>query len=292
MSITFKIRQTSSDMQPFLSVAQNYKVIFFDSYGVLKNHNGLIPGVQVVINELRSQGKFIRVLTNDASRTPEQQVERFAQTGLTGLRPSEIITSSMMAGLFLKDKVKSGQVAYLGTENSAQCITAVGLEAIPVSQVDFNNLDELSAMAFLDDEGFDWNTDLNKTINLLRKKKLQVIIANTDKIYPVAKNDVNIATGGIAKLFESILNRKFLHFGKPDTQMFHHAFEDINRFGSFEKSDVLMVGDTLNTDILGGNKFGIATMLVLSGNTSHRGYETRIRSSGIIPDYVCNSIVD
>jgi HAD superfamily hydrolase (TIGR01450 family) len=147
-------------------------------------------------------------------------------------------------------------------------------------------------MAFLDDEGFDWNTDLNKTINLLRKKKLQVIIANTDRIYPVAKNDVNIATGGIAKLFESILNRKFLHFGKPDTQMFHHAFEDINQFGNFEKSDILMVGDTLKTDILGGNKFGISTMLVLSGNTSHRSYETKIRTSGIIPDYVCNSIVE
>lgn len=279
-------------MHNFLSIANKYKVIFFDSYGVLKNHNGLIPNVQIVINELRQRGKFIRVLTNDASRTPEQQAERFAQTGLTGLRPSEIITSSMMASLFLKNKVKSGKVAYLGTPNSAQCITSIGLEAIPVSEVDFDNLDELSAMAFLDDEGFDWNTDMNKTMNLLRKKKMQVIIANTDKIYPVAKNDVNIATGGIAKLFETILNRKFLHFGKPDTQMFNHAFEDINQFGKFEKKDILMVGDTLKTDILGGNKFGISTMLVLSGNTSHRSHEIKIRTSGIIPNYVCKSIVD
>ncbi len=279
-------------MQNFLSITEKYKVIFFDSYGVLKNHNGLIPNVQLVINELRKQGKFIRVLTNDASRSPEQQAERFAQTGLTGLRPSEIITSSMMASLFLKNKVKTGKVAYLGTVNSAQCITSVGLEAVPVSAVDFNNLEAFSAMAFLDDEGFDWNTDMNKTINLLRKRKLQVIIANTDKIYPTAKNNVNIATGGIAKLFESILNRKFLHFGKPDTQMFNHAFEDINQFGDFEKSDILMVGDTLKTDILGGNKFGISTMLVLSGNTGHRSYENKIRSSGIIPDYICKSIVD
>ena len=279
-------------MQKFLSIAKKYKVIFFDSYGVLKNHNGLIPNVQIVIDELRKQGKFIRVLTNDASRTPEQQAERFEQSGLSGLRPSEIVTSSMMASFFLKDKVREGKVAYLGTENSAKCITSVGLEAVPVSHIDLNNLEDFSAMVFLDDEGFDWNTDLNKTINLLRKKKLQVIIANTDRIYPVAKNDVNIATGGIAKLFESILNRKFLHFGKPDTQMFHHAFEDINQFGNFEKSDILMVGDTLKTDILGGNKFGISTMLVLSGNTSHRSYETKIRTTGIIPDYVCNSIVE
>ena len=279
-------------MQKFLSIAEKYKVIFFDSYGVLKNYNGLIPNVQLVINELRSQGKFIRVLTNDASRSPEQQAERFAKGGLIGLRSSEINTSGMMASHFLKQKVKDGKVAYLGTKNAAQYITSVGLEAIAVSDVDFSDLSQITAMVFLDDEGFDWNTDMNKTINLLRKKKMPVIIANTDKIYPTAKNDVNIATGGIAKLFESVLNRKFLHFGKPDTQMFNYAFENINRYGYFERKNILMVGDTLNTDILGGNKFGISTMLVLSGNTSERSYETKIRSSGIIPDYVCQSIVD
>lgn len=279
-------------MQNFLSIAEKYKVIFFDSYGVLKNYNGLIPNVQDVINKLRSQGKFIRVLTNDASRSPEQQAERFAQSGLKGLRPSEIITSGMMASLFLQQKVKKGQVAYLGTKNAAQYITAIGLEAIAVGDIDFNNLEDITAMTFLDDEGFDWNTDMNKTINLLRKKKIPVIIANTDKIYPTAKNDVNIATGGIAKLFESILDRKFLHFGKPDTQMFNYAFNNINRYGFFERKDILMIGDTLSTDILGGNKFGISTMLVLSGNTSERSYETQIRSTGIIPDYVCKSIVD
>ncbi|MFK7947047.1 MAG: HAD-IIA family hydrolase [Saprospiraceae bacterium] len=279
-------------MQKFLSIAKKYKVIFFDSYGVLKNYNGLIPNIQVVINELRNQGKFIRVLTNDASRSAAQQAARFDQSGLKGLQPSEIITSGMMASLFLQQKVKTGQVAYLGTKNSAQYIRSVGLKAIAVGDIDFENLDAITAMVFLDDEGFDWNTDMNKTINLLRKKKMPVIIANTDKIYPTAKNDVNIATGGIAKLFESILNRKFLHFGKPDTQMFNYAFDNINRYGYFEKKDVLMVGDTLSTDILGGNKFGISTMLVLSGNTSERSYKVKIRSSGIIPDYVCQSIVD
>ena len=74
--------------------------------------------------------------------------------------------------------------------------------------------------------------------------------------------------------------------------MFNHAFENINKIGNFTKSDILMVGDTLNTDILGGNKFGISTMLVLSGNTSHKNYEVKIRSSGVIPDYICNSIMD
>jgi ribonucleotide monophosphatase NagD (HAD superfamily) len=52
-----------------------------------------------------------------------------------------------------------------------------------------------------------------------------------------------------------------------------------------------MVGDTLLTDILGGNKFGVKTTLVLSGNTSATDAELEINSSGIIPDYICPSIV-
>jgi HAD superfamily hydrolase (TIGR01450 family) len=143
----------------------------------------------------------------------------------------------------------------------------------------------------LDDEGFDWNVDINKTVNLLRRKNIPVIVANSDKLYPVSKNDVAVATGGIAKLVENMLNKKFIHFGKPDSQMFMYAFDELNQFGSFSKNEILMVGDNLNTDILGGNKFGVKTTLVLSGNTSAKDAELQIHASGIIPDFVCPSIM-
>ena len=38
----------------------------------------------------------------------------------------------------------------------------------------------------LDDEGFDWCQDLNKTVNLIRKKTIPVIVANTDRAYPLS----------------------------------------------------------------------------------------------------------
>ncbi len=275
----------------FLEIAQSYRAIFLDSYGVVKNHRGLIPGGSETIKALREAGKTIRILTNDASRSPEQQAARFEKQGLTGLAPAEIITSGMMAKLFLEQKVKGGKVAYLGTENAAHYILAANLNSIAVSKIDLADCSDITAMVFLDDEGFDWNRDINTTVNLLRKRNIPAIVANSDKLYPVAKNDVSIATGGIAKLVESILNRKFIHFGKPDTQMFNYAFEDINTQGNFTREDILMVGDTLHTDILGGNKFGVRTVLVLSGNTRAENADIQIRSTGIIPDYVCDSIV-
>jgi HAD superfamily hydrolase (TIGR01450 family) len=277
--------------QSFRSIVKNFKAVFLDSYGVIKNYDGLIEGVPETIDYIRSQGIAIRVLTNDASRSRTQQAEGFHRSGLKNIAKEEIITSGMMAKHFLEHKILEGKIGYLGTENSAHYILQTGLEHIAVKDIDLNQMEEIAAFVFLDDEGFDWNTDINKTVNLLRHHNIPVIVANSDKLYPVSKRHVAVATGGIAKLVESMLGKKFIHFGKPDTQMFNYAFEQLNRTGAFSKKDILMVGDTLHTDILGGNKFGVKTTLVLSGNTEAENAAQQINSTGIIPDYICDSIV-
>ncbi len=277
-------------MVSFLSLVKQYKAVWLDSYGVVKNHKGLIPEVQKTIDFLRKEGKVIRILTNDASKSQEEQGIAFRKLGLSGIDASEIITSGMLAKQFLMHKIPKGKVAYLGTDKAAEYILESGLESIPVSDLHVD--DDINAFVFLDDEGFDWNIDINKTVNLLRRKNIPVILANSDKLYPVNKNDVSIATGGIARLIESILNRRFIYFGKPDSQMFMYAFEHMNHTESdnFTKDDILMVGDTLHTDILGGNKFGVKTMLVMTGNTRKEHAQLRIEYTGIIPDYLAESI--
>ena len=278
------------ESQSFLSLAVKFKAVFLDSYGVLKNYKGLIEGVQDTVAFLREKGIAIRVLTNDASRSQEQQIESFARLGLNGLQTHEVITSGMMARHFLQHKITEGKIAYLGTENSAHYILQSGLEHISVREIDLDRVNDIAAFVFLDDEGFDWNTDINKTINLLRRKNIPVVVANSDNLYPVSKNDVAVAAGGIARLVESMLGRKFIYFGKPDTQMFTYAYNRLKRLGPFTKEDILMAGDNLHTDILGGNKFGVKTALVLSGNTSENSVEQQIIATGIIPDFICPSI--
>ncbi|MDR8393912.1 HAD-IIA family hydrolase [Aliifodinibius sp. S!AR15-10] len=280
-------------MRHFNSIAKQYKAVFLDSYGVLKNHKGLIEGVEDTISFLRDEGILLRVLTNDASRSQAQQAEVFADLGLTNIKKEEIITSGMLARQFLENKITEGKIGYLGTENSAEYILQSGLQKIPARDINLDDADDITAFVFLDDEGFDWNFDINTTVNFLRRKNVPVIVANTDKYYPVSKNDVAVATGGIAELVQNMLEKEFIEFGKPDSQMFMHAYEhlleeepDIHRY------EILMVGDTLHTDILGGNKFGLKTMLVFSGNTRKENAELQISATGIIPDYICGSIVE
>ena len=272
----------------FLDVARGFRAVWLDSYGVLKDAGGVIAGGPEAVAALEAEGIEVRVLTNDASRSQGQQADRFRALGYAGLSAQQIITSGMMARLYLREKVTAGSVAYLGTVESARYVLDAGCVALPVGAV--ADPDDVTAVVFLDDEGFDWNTDLNAAINLLRARPVPAIVANSDLIYPTHGGRVSLATGGLAALVERIVGRAFMRFGKPDSQMFAYAFEDLNRGDSFAKRDVLMVGDTLHTDILGGNKFGVKTCLTLSGNTPAARYPGQIRRAGIVPDFVVAGI--
>lgn len=279
-------------VQDFKSVVDKYKIIFFDAFGVIKSYNGLIPGMDKTFEYLEQQGKEYFIVTNDASRSPMQLAESYHRIGLDIIQHDRIISSGMLAKEYLDLKVNDGIVAYLGTESSAHYIDSSGLHTLPVSAITQYNINEVNALVLLDDEGFNWFDDLNRTVNLLRKRTIPAIVANTDHIYPVTgSNDVSIAIGGVATMIESIVGKKFIRFGKPDSQMFMFAYDMLRERNKtpISKKDILMVGDTLHTDILGGNKFGLDTVLVLSGNTLPDDAETRIRATGIVPTYVCES---
>jgi HAD superfamily hydrolase (TIGR01450 family) len=275
----------------FKSVIDKYDIIFFDAFGVIKTYQGLVPGIEKTFAYLEQQNKEYYIVTNDASRSPAQLAESYHKKGLHAITADRVISSGMLTKEYLDLKVNDGIVAYLGTPESSHYIESSGLKTLPVSQIDSSNIDKVSAMIFLDDEGFDWCNDLNKTVNLLRKRTIPVIVANTDHAYPLSVNDVAIAIGGIAAMIENIVGKKFIRFGKPDSQMFMFAYDLIREYRPVSKKQIVMVGDTLQTDILGGNKFGLDTVLVLSGNTLPGDAETRINATGIAPTYICENAV-
>jgi len=278
-------------IKEFSKVVTKYKAVFFDAYGVLKNYKGIIPGIEGTFKFLIENGIDYYILTNDASRSPEQLADTYLAQGISAITPERIISSGMLAREYLQYKIKSGTVAYLGTEKSAHYIESAGLKTLSIEKVDLNDLDSIQAMVFLDDEGFIWNDDINKVINLLRHKNMSVIVANTDIAYPVNKHEISIAIGGLADMVEEIVGKTFIRFGKPDAQMFMFAYEQVLTKGPIKKDEILMVGDTLATDIIGGNKFGFDTVLVLSGNTIPDQAALKIASSGIIPTYICESAI-
>jgi HAD superfamily hydrolase (TIGR01450 family) len=275
----------------FKSVVDKYQVIFFDSFGVIKNYKGLVPGIEDTFAYLEDNQKDYYIVTNDASRSPLQLAHSFNKLGLDSITPDKIISSGMLAKEYLDLKVYDGIVAYLGTDDSAHYLDSSGLHVLPLRDIDDTNIDRVNALVFLDDEGFDWFQDLNKAVNLLRRRNIPAIVANTDDAYPLNKQDIAIAIGALAGMIEKITGKKFIRFGKPDSQMFTFAYDLVRENKSLNKKDILMVGDTLHTDILGGNKFGLDTVLVFTGNTLQQNAETRINATGILPTYICHAAV-
>ncbi len=275
----------------FKTIIDKYNVIFFDAFGVIKNYQGLVPGIEKTFEYLKEQNKEYYIVTNDASRSPVQLASSYHKMGLHAITPDRIISSGMLTKEYLYLKVPEGIVAYLGTESSAHYIESLGLHPMPINQVNESNIDQIKALLFLDDEGFDWQQGVNTAVNLLRKRTIPAIVANTDHAYPVTIHDLSVAIGGLAMMVETIVGKKFIRFGKPDSQMFMFAYDLIREHRPISKKEIVMVGDTLHTDILGGNKFGLDTVLVLSGNTLPQDVDTRITSTGIVPTYICETAV-
>ena len=75
-----------------------------------------------------------------------------------------------------------------------------------------DNINDITALVLLDDEGFDWMDGLNKAVNLLRRRTIPAIIANPDGAYPMSKRDVGIAIGGLAWMVEKDNGKKVYSF--------------------------------------------------------------------------------
>ena len=89
---------------------------------------------------------------------------------------------------------------------------------------------------------------------LYQKHRLYLVSNGTKRV-----QDGRLDSAGIRKFFSGIFISQEVGVNKPDVLFFTHCFE---RIPGFEKSNVLIVGDSLSSDILGGKNAGIPTCWV------------------------------
>ena len=79
----------------FKTILMDYKVIFFDAYGVIRNYNGVVPGIDGTFDWLKEQQKDYYVVTNDSSRSPELLTASYHRSGFYHVTSDRIISSGM-----------------------------------------------------------------------------------------------------------------------------------------------------------------------------------------------------
>ena len=111
----------------------------------------------------------------------------------------------------------------------------------------------------------------------------RLIATNMDPNCPT-KNGTRPGAGATVAYLETATGAKALSIGKPSPIMMRAARKEIG----LAASETIMVGDTLETDILGGVQMGYRTALVLSGTAKRED----LPSSPFVPDLVIDSVAD
>ena len=80
-------------------------------------------------------------------------------------------------------------------------------------------------------------------------------------LYIVSNGNTNIqerriADSGIEKYFDGIFISEKLGYDKPNIEFFENS---VGKVPGFDKNEAIIIGDSLTSDILGGNNYGIKT---------------------------------
>ncbi|EWS82958.1 HAD-IIA family hydrolase [Brachybacterium phenoliresistens] len=198
----------------------------------------------------RDAGAGIAFVTNNASRTPRQVVDHLRTVGVEASE-DEIVTSPQIAARLLAEQLEPGAtVLVVGSEGLAEEVRGVGLEPVVEDREDvvavIQGWDPSLGWARLAEGGY-----------ALRRGALWMA-TNTDATLPTEKG-IAPGNGSLVAALRHATGREPQVAGKPEPGMFRGAAD---RLGARRP---LAVGDRLDTDIEGGNRAGMDSLMVLTG---------------------------
>jgi len=227
-------------------------LLLADLDGVVYRGSHAIPHAVESLNRASSSCALAYV-TNNASRTPESVAEQLAGFGLDVSR-DDIVTSSQAAVRLLADLIPPGsRVLVVGGDGLHAELTLAGFEIT-------ESADDSPAAVI---QGFapevGW-VHLAEAAYALQGEgnELPWVATNTDWTIPRARG-IAPGNGTLVSAVHLAVGRLPVVAGKPETPIFQAA---IARFGG---TKTLFIGDRLDTDILGANRAGIESVMVLTG---------------------------
>ena len=272
----------------FAELRSRHAAIFFDAYGVLIDAAGALPGAVEAIASLNRQGQPFLVVTNDASRSGANAAARLQRLNFE-ISPDQVLSSGMMIAPALAETLSRGdRVVVLGTPDSAEYARAAGMLVVNASLAH-----PAEAVIVADEGGFELLDTLDDVLSMLvtalqSGKSPRLLLANPDLIYPAGPGQFGVTAGSLALVLEHSLRRivgpaapVFEPLGKPSARIFREA---IARVGT---SDAVMIGDQLETDIIGAKSAGLAAALMLGGVTS---LGAALGAGADVPTYIMTSL--
>jgi len=246
--------------------------LLIDMDGVLWRGDRPMPGLADFFGLLRRRRIKFVLTTNNASRAASYYVERLAGYGIE-ISPAEVLTSAQATTGYLAERSEPGTPVYfIGEDGLHQSLAEGGFNLV--------NADEQPQYVVV---GWDRHLTFEKLAQatLYIRAGASFIATNPDRTWPSERGLVPGA-GAILAALEAATDVEPTVVGKPSPLMLHIA---MRRIGA-QTSTTAMLGDRLETDILGGHNAGLTTILVLSGVTK----SDDLAASSVQPDLVFDDI--
>ena len=239
--------------------------LILDIWGVLWDGITVYPEVLETLLEIRKKNIPIILLSN-APRKSEIVAKKLANIGIKPNLYDKIISSGDVCKSELitnTNLVPGVKYYFIGLKEDNDLLDSTKFEEslspknsdfiLITGPRDFNDNLEL------------YTTELKECLN----NKLPMICANPDKIVVRQTGKKIFCAGAIAEVYQN-LGGDVIQFGKPYKNVFSEALKHLKLLSpNINLKNVSVIGDGLETDILGGNSIGINTILITSGILSH-----------------------
>lgn len=242
-----------------------------DMDGVIYRGTELIPGAREFIVRLLDEDVPFSFLTNNSQRSRRDVATKLNRMGIP-IEEKHVFTCAMATARFLARQLPGGTAFVIGESGLINALHSNGYSIVD-SHADYVVVGEGRTLSF---------EMVERAVQLILEGA-RLIATNLDPNCPTASG-TRPGCGAVVALLEKATGVKAFSVGKPSPIMMRAARKELG----LEAAETIVIGDTMETDILGGVQMGYRTILVLSGTTSRND----LPQFAYRPDVVVNSIKD
>ena len=248
--------------------------LILDMDGVLWRGDAPLLDMPAFFDQASRLGLQVILATNNATKNVSEYLEKLSGFGVD-LEERQVINSAIACGIYLKEKYPtSGKLYIIGTPSLVRTLEGYGFQSAKEGEP------VLAVVAGLDRE-FNYPKLRNATIQIY--KGAYFLGTNPDRTFPTPEGLVPGA-GSILAAIQAATYVEPTIAGKPSPLMYAIAMERLQT----SPDETIAVGDRFDTDIVGGQRAGMKTALLLSG------VESQASSSEWIPepDIIARDLTD
>lgn len=247
------------------------KLCFIDLDGTIFLGNKLLPEADKVLTKLQQAGMKYYFLSNNSSRSKKDYVAKLRDLGIESREENFVLSTDGVIEFLTQNRVKN--VYLVGTESMKQAFVAAGLNA---------DSDQPEYVVL----GYDTEVTYEKLKQaaIYLNQGADLLATHCDLVCPTPEGPIP-DIGAMLALFEAATHKTPVRvFGKPHSGMVDHILTK----NGLNRTDIVVIGDRLYTDMKLARNLGCDFVCVLSGETNREDIEPLED----VPDLIINSIAE